>query len=427
MIVTIFGYGLKIIDPSLFAILRDGVWILICVLLFLINIKYWKSYIKERGKIIIRYVLLLVFWILISFFLFNKSWSEILIGIKYGLRYLMILLTASGLGFFLKKKEKKLTSLKKILKRSLVSIVILGWLRQIAKLLFPDFFFSLGYGKLDNFHFGVNPPIYYLTGFEGSLRWQGLFAWPNNYGYFLVLFLPLMISLFPFKKFSELKKWEKTDWLHGSVLFLWILTLWATLSRWAFIGAGVIFLITQFSFLKKNKKLARGIIWILILGILWLSALKRESTLAHLHAKFWGIQQVINAPLGYGLWTSWPAVHHSGKLLPENYYLQLMLDLGTIGFLMRCGIMILLFKKQKDLINNESSITNNTQWMMSSEQEIIQLFVALQEGLIAFLIIGLFLHIFEDSMVNYLFFIPYGLLLGWISALNIKKKWSSHD
>jgi hypothetical protein len=30
-------------------------------------------------------------------------------------------------------------------------------------------------------------------------------------------------------------------------------------------------------------------------------------------------------------------------------------------------------------------------------------------------IIGLVLHVFEDSMVNYLFFIPYGILLGSVS------------
>ena len=59
--------------------------------------------------------------------------------------------------------------------------------------------------------------------------------------------------------------------------------------------------------------------------------------------------QVIEHPLGYGLGSSGPAVHHSGNLLPENYYLQLMLDLGTVGFLLWCGVMFLLGFKQKKL------------------------------------------------------------------------------
>ncbi|MBQ7074134.1 hypothetical protein IJM86_03600 [bacterium] len=50
--------------------------------------------------------------------------------------------------------------------------------------------------NLDNYQYGMKPPIYYLTGYEGTLRWQGLFSGPNNYGYFLVGFFPLVVLLF---------------------------------------------------------------------------------------------------------------------------------------------------------------------------------------------------------------------------------------
>ncbi|MDR2190320.1 MAG: hypothetical protein LBP53_03915 [Candidatus Peribacteria bacterium] len=33
--------------------------------------------------------------------------------------------------------------------------------------------------------------------------------------------------------------------------------------------------------------------------------------------------------------TSGPAIHHNGTFLPENYYFQIALDGGTIGFLLR--------------------------------------------------------------------------------------------
>jgi hypothetical protein len=36
-----------------------------------------------------------------------------------------------------------------------------------------------------------------------------------------------------------------------------------------------------------------------------------------------------------------------------------------------------------------------------------QEFNALQKGLLALFVMGLFLHVFEDSMVNYLFFVLY--------------------
>jgi len=106
-----------------------------------------------------------------------------------------------------------------------VGIVMLGRMWQFGKLLFPDFFFSLGYGKLDDFHFGVNPPLYYLTGFEGALRWQGLFSGPNNYGYFLVVFLPLILQYFSFPNILKFKSRKKADWVRFLVVILWLITL----------------------------------------------------------------------------------------------------------------------------------------------------------------------------------------------------------
>ncbi|PZM86404.1 MAG: hypothetical protein DLD55_05760 [candidate division SR1 bacterium] len=144
------------------------------------------------------------------------------------------------------------------------------------------------------------------------------------------------------------------------------------------------------------------------LGILAFSVLKRESSLAHLAAKRGGIMQVIEQPLGYGLGSSGPAVHHSGNLLPENYYLQLMLDLGTVGFLLRCGVLALWFCELKKIrsLGNENSEAMKVQRVLG----------ALHTGFMAFLVMGLFLHVFEDSMVNYLFFSLYGISAGWLSG-----------
>lgn len=84
-----------------------------------------------------------------------------------------------------------------------------------------------------------------------------------------------------------------------------------------------------------------------------------------------------------------------------------MLDLGTLGFLLRCGVMLLLGLQQKQLHHSFRGDHTSEEW---------QCFRALQRGMLAFLVMGLFLHVFEDSMVNYLFFIPYGCILGYFSA-----------
>lgn len=92
---------------------------------------------------------------------------------------------------------------------------------------------------MDDFAFGVQPPIYYLTGYEGTLRWQGIFAGPNNYGYFLVLFFPLMLKLFPIRSLN-FKKYAQQDWKNLGVMLLWIITILATLSRTALLGMLVV-------------------------------------------------------------------------------------------------------------------------------------------------------------------------------------------
>lgn len=410
VIVTIFWYGIQWIDPTLIAILRDGVRIFFVVLFALYYHKYWKVYVAHWWKVWLGFVVLVIFAILTSFFLFHRSPSDMLIGIKYGLWRMMILLTASGLGFFLGQKKQTLTSSFSWIKWSLVVIVILGRIWQVGKLLFPDVFFFLGYGKLDDFHFGVNPPIYYLTGFEGTLRWQGLFSWPNNYGYFLLLFLPLILYFFPLKKVSGVRTWLRVNQLSLLVILLRIGALLATLSRAAFVGLFVIGVISQFSFLKQHKKqmIAFGLLALfLLIGI---SVWKWDSTQAHLQAKRGGLIDVINAPLGFGLGSSGPAVHHWGNKLPENYYLQLMLDMGTIGFLIWCGVMALGLHEIKKL--RLALLAQG-----KGNDESYQIFLALQKGLLAFLVMGMFLHVFEDSMVNYLFFSLYGMSLGYLSAL----------
>ena len=175
-IIIVGGYGFQLFDPATLAIIRDGLRLLFCAIIFLSAWKHRKTYLQKRRKLWIGTLLLIGFGVLLSYFFFDKSLNEILIGIKYGLRYLVILLTASWIGYFLQQKGKKLIPPLSWLQRGLMGIVILGRIRQLGKLLFPDFFFSIGYGKLDDFHFGSKPPLYYLTGFEGSLRRQGIFS-----------------------------------------------------------------------------------------------------------------------------------------------------------------------------------------------------------------------------------------------------------
>lgn len=114
--------------------------------------------------------------------------------------------------------------------------------------------------------------------------------------------------------------------------------------------------------------------------------------------------------MGYGLGSSGPAVHHSGQFLPENFYLQILLDIGTVGFLLWCSLMFLIGKQQYRL-RQLITLANEDQY------KIYQIFLAFQKGFLALLVIAMFLHVFEDSMVNYLFFVGYGVAWGYLQAL----------
>lgn len=406
-IVTVGGYGFNLFSPEKIAIFRDMLRGLICIYCFLQSYRLRPHYFKWRKKIWLFFMILIVFTVSLSFFFFDKTFQEILIGIKYGLRYLSILFWASGLGYFLSHRtDLQRSKLFSLLKWSLLTIILCGRVRQFAKLLFPDFFMSIGYGALDDFHFGVQPPLYYLTGYEGSLRRQGLFSWPNNYGYFLTLFLPLILVLFPLPVTIPLQKRKKADLLTLSVQLLWICTIIATLSRAALIATVLILILQYRQFLRQRCKLLRIFGVFLMIGSLGLSLLKRESTLIHMQKKFWAISDIIHQPQGYGLGSSGPAVHHTGSFLPENFYFQLLLDMGTIGFILRCGVIYLFLQMQIQLNQQLKTI--------SPPHPLIPLLRAFQQAFLVFLITGLFLHIFEDSMVNYLFLLPYGICLGYL-------------
>lgn len=84
-----------------------------------------------------------------------------------------------------------------------------------------------------------------------------------------------------------------------------------------------------------------------------------------------------------------------------------MLDIGTLGFLLRAFT-----------IRQIQRITRKIKKYFSSKEEISLLVYRLRMGLsigrIALLVMGIFLHVFEDSMVNYIFFILRGRTSGYL-------------
>lgn len=409
--VTIVWYGiLGWAYPQLPALGRDAIWLLFFGIICIANFKILKSYLKTRKRPRITFIIILIFGIGIS--LLKWKWLyDISVGIKYGLLYLFIFLSATLIGRLF-TKEKTNTFLK-FLKYLLITTLIAGFLRQGLKFIRPDLFLQIGYGPFNDFKFGVKPPIYYLTWYQGTSRRQGIFSWPNNYGYFLIAFLPVVI-LFLKQKFESIKTlvvMNQKAIINVSIILLWILAILLTLSRTAFIGWIVGLAIINVHRIRKHKKISLGI-WIAILvWLIGLSILKWASTLGHIKAKFGSIKYVIQQPSGYGLGTSWPAINHNGTILPENYYIQLMLDIGTIGFILRALLIAQITRLERKIQEKYKDIS------MKIHTDTIYLIRRwLNIWRVCLLVMGMFLHVFEDSMINYLFFVSRGILTGYLST-----------
>ncbi len=415
LFVTIVWYGiLGWAYPELPALGRDAVWVLFFAILVLYNFKTIKTYLNTRKRPRITLIIILAFGVGISL-LKGKSMYDIFVGIKYGLLYLFIFLSATFIWRIF--TEDTTNKYLKYIKYLLITTLIVWFLRQGLKFIWPNIFFNIGYGPLNDFKFGVKPPIYYLTWYQGTARRQGIFSWPNNYGYFLIAFLPAVI-LFCKEKLKNIKElfiMNKKVIINSAIVVLRIIAIVLTLSRTAFIWWIVGLAIMNVQRIKKHKQISWSIGIVFLAGLVGLSILKWASTMGHIKAKFWSIKYVIQEPSGYGLWTSWPAINHNGTILPENYYIQLMLDIGTLGFILWTVLILQitrLARKIQQKVKKSSIHTNETIYLIRRWLNIWR---------VCLLVMGMFLHIFEDSMINYLFFVSRGILTGYLSTIIDKK------
>ena len=243
------------------------------------------------------------------------------------------------------------------------------------------------------------------------MRWQWIFAWPNNYGYFLVAFLPLILVFWGGTR-QDLKNFIKNPIANLNFLLtiLWIVAIAMTLSRSAILWTIIVFAFLSKNWIKQHKKISIWIFIVLIAGLVWLSFLKPESTLWHFKANLSYIWEIINNPLWHWLGSSWPAVHHEWTMLPENYFMQIMLDIWTTWFILRCVVIFSILMICRTIQNVSEK------WKYNEEDSAT--FLQRKRLLLWWLVLmtmWFFLHVFEDSMVNYLFFCMFGLLSGYLS------------
>lgn len=390
---------------TIFSLIKDILWILFIIFVAFQNHKLIIEFFIRFKKPIIIFSICIIIGFIVSYI--NWKWiKDMIIWYKYDLHFALIIISSMFIGLVLnsKWKENELYDLFEYLFKLIIFIIIFWVIRQTWKLWFKDFYYYLWYWPLSDYKVWDNPPIYYLTWYQWNPRLSWIFSWPNNYWYLLVW----LFSRFTFM-LSNLK--EKKDkiiyWI--TYIFNWLFTLsrWLIVWIWAQIVIKSSFII---KYLSKKQIIIIGFIWFTILGLLTFR--KWHSSIEHIKQSSIWIQKMIEKPLWYWLWTAWPSIHHNWSILPENTIIQIILDLWIIGFVFWMRFFVYL-------IRLSLLAKNKDKWKLWIYLELITIWI------IWLFVEWLFLHVFEDSMVNYLIFVPWWILIGYlINPKELYTKWN---
>lgn len=395
VIVTCLSFWAGVVPAPVILVVRDLLWLIWVWTLALTYQRSIRSFLNQRWSVVVLFTVLILLALLTSIFL-GADVRHMVVGFKYSLYYCVPFLSALFVWSVWSSKFEH-TDIKKWLHtiRKLFVLILIVWrVRQICKNIFPDLMYWFGYGWLGDYVFGKNPPLYYLTGPNGIQRRSGIFSWPNNYGYLLVVFFGLF--------WYGVRAYIKNRKTKALLRTLYIVTLVATLSRGAMLWVLVQVLLISYVIYHTKRHIIVLAALAGIGAVVGLSVVKRDSTMAHMKAKFNSLQYVQQAPLGYGLGSSGPSVHSQWGYLPENFFIQLMMDLWIHGFVIRGLLWLVTFLIVRRIYAEK---------MMSRT---LLFFVSV--WFVGIMVEWLFLHVLEDSMVNYMYFIVRWIVLWYVSG-----------
>ncbi|MBI3331375.1 hypothetical protein HYZ99_00260 [Candidatus Peregrinibacteria bacterium] len=303
------------------------------------------------------------------------------------------------------------------------------------------FFFALGYSGLHSLYLPDAP----LAAFQhiealGVRRIQSVMSGPNQLGLWLLVPWSILV-----RHPHLLLKWRR-----GALAALIAIAIALTFSRSAWIAAAIIFVLGLAMRLSRRGlqlvllQLTTLVVILLAVGILVAPdiLLRAGSSSDHIARPLEAIKTMIAHPLGLGLGTAGPASNRISDpcvylpegsdaswakdhpelcafagdtqvqprdrdcncpRLPENWYLQIGVELGVIGFVMYVMLIILVLKR---LVESAKCPPAGRAGKMesASEKHSLSTFYFPLSIFLSFLgisIAALFLHAWEDSAVAY--------------------------
>jgi hypothetical protein len=353
----------------------------------------------------------------------HANWSLYLFGFKYDFIPLVTF-------FVLRRVDWSEWFKKTVINVILIDGVIVSLYGIITLFMPAEFFRALGYSDLHSLYL-PDKPLAPFQQIGGSVlrRMQSSMSGPNQLGIWLLIPLGILLRELLASSFKLLERKKL-----GLMLMLFGVALLLTFSRAAWIGAMVMLIVALYPWLKRlsSKILISGAAGIVLLGViaavLFPSVLLRvSSSTGHIERPIEAINMMANNPLGRGLGTAGPASNRvsdacvmldagadaswakdrpdlcvfvgdvqvqpplpTGELrpagqpigracncpfLPENWYLQIGVELGWVGFAIYIALIVFVLYRLKER--------------------------ALKLSFIGISVAALFLHAWEDAAVAY--------------------------
>ena len=360
--------------------------------------KRWRSWRPDWLDILI------VIYMALGLFtglLWTKNLYHIFVGAKYDFSFLWAFFLARH--FNLSSDEKN--TIYRWASYSLIAVLLFGLIQYW--LLPPSIMTVFGYLPLAGGHTWVPGgalPMYHTIGEAGvTRRLFATFSGPNNYSFYLLWAIPFLWFYPPVRK--QLKTWCTLPRLLSGIAMV---SLVLTFSRSAYLGLLGMFLGYLILVFKKSKTLLKTLIWTVVgavgvVGCLWFInphlfdsvILRVSSSCGHFDRTISAFQESLNYPWGEGLGKAGPAScyfpdQYGGCLIPENWYLQVALEMGYLGLIIFLAVLILTARRLWTL--------RATPFAAASGLSLIGISIAC-----------LFLHAWEDAAASLTLWIILGL------------------
>lgn len=271
----------------------------------------------------------------------------------------------------------------------------------------------------------ANGCISFSQNVEGEHRFQGTFGWPIRFSVFLTIVWSLFAGwILSSTRFSK----EQSSLMLWGFGMMMLIAIFFSYSKTSMLG--VLFAVSLFSFFAYKyiyqKKITRKFyitLWalcatpiLLVALINWHLFLHLGSVLNRLDNLGKSLEMFFYNPFGYGLGIAGPAsqignsIESAGsweiaagnvltihKFLPENWYVQILLEQGIVGFALFTSLIILIgyyllvhIKKHRDFMS-----------------------VGIATAYFALCFMALFTHAFEEAASSYMLFLIIGIHLSY--------------